>query len=188
MLHGIAGGLSAMHRTGIGHFDVKPANIILRDSQGTGSYSSKLSTLDMAAPVPVLVDFGLAGRKLRPGCGSPHYGAPEIWKNPPDPDLRPTPADTYAFSCLVFELLAGRQLFYGESLVEVIAAQLLHDGWPAQLLELRRHGGATASLAELLSHGLRRDPAQRPSLPDLRAALGRMGPQLRALTWPLGAR
>src|SRR4029453_3897454 len=33
ILDGIATGLGAMHAAGIGHFDVKPANIILRDSQ-----------------------------------------------------------------------------------------------------------------------------------------------------------
>src|SRR4029079_18667543 len=41
ILQGIASGLGAMHATGCGHFDVKPSNIILRDSQG-GSFGSKL--------------------------------------------------------------------------------------------------------------------------------------------------
>ena len=65
LLDGVAAGLAVMHRAGIAHLDVKPANVVLR----AGS----------AGPIPVLVDFGLAGRRIRPGCGSPHYGAPEVW-------------------------------------------------------------------------------------------------------------
>ncbi len=60
-LDGILAGLEAMHGAGVGHLDVKPSNIILRDSR-----------------TPVLVDFGLSGRRLRPGCGTLEYCAPEV--------------------------------------------------------------------------------------------------------------
>src|SRR6185503_16785718 len=79
LLDGVAAGLEGMHARRIAHLDVKPANVILRDPEpGTA----------------VLVDFGLAGRSLRPGCGSPYYGAPEVWKPVGDPP--PEPADVYA--------------------------------------------------------------------------------------------
>src|SRR6185436_16989670 len=48
-LDGILAGLEAMHAAGIGHLDVKPSNVILREGD-----------------TPVLVDFGLSGRQLRP--------------------------------------------------------------------------------------------------------------------------
>jgi serine/threonine protein kinase len=60
-------GLEAMHDAGIAHLDVKPANVVLRDQIGAA----------------VLVDFGLAGRHLRAGCGSAHYGAAEVWTEAP---------------------------------------------------------------------------------------------------------
>jgi eukaryotic-like serine/threonine-protein kinase len=170
-IDGVAAGLATMHAAGVGHLDVKPANVIVR---GGGD--------------AVLVDFGLAGRKLRPGCGSPHYGAPEIWKEPDEHEPRPMATDVYAFSCLAWELLTGRLLFQGENLVEVIASQLLHDGWPTPLVELRREGGAVAAVAEVLAHGLRRDPQQRPSIADLRLALSRLAPALADHPWPLGDR
>ena len=77
ILDGVAAGLEAMHADGLGHLDVKPGNIILRETQPlTGS---RLVPADQVTPTPVLVDFGLAGRKVRPGCASPYYGAPELW-------------------------------------------------------------------------------------------------------------
>jgi eukaryotic-like serine/threonine-protein kinase len=55
-LDGILAALEAMHGAGVGHLDIKPSNVILRDGQ-----------------TPVLVDFGLSGRQLRPGCGTLEY-------------------------------------------------------------------------------------------------------------------
>src|SRR6185503_6581491 len=45
-------GLGAMHDVSIAHLDVKPANLVLREGAGAA----------------VLVDFGLAGRRIRTGC------------------------------------------------------------------------------------------------------------------------
>ena len=56
-------GLEAMHAVQIAHLDIKPPNVVLRESTGAA----------------VLVDFGLAGRRIRTGCGSVHYGAAEVW-------------------------------------------------------------------------------------------------------------
>ena len=61
ILDGVLAGLEVMHRHTIGHLDVKPSNVILREGK-----------------TPTLVDFGLAGRHLRPGCAT-GYGAPEVW-------------------------------------------------------------------------------------------------------------
>ena len=78
ILDGIAAGLEAMHAAGIGHLDVKPANIILRETAAADRLAAGARRRRPRLP-PVLVDFGLAGRKVRPGCASPYYGAPEVW-------------------------------------------------------------------------------------------------------------
>jgi serine/threonine protein kinase len=105
--------------------------------------------------VPVLVDFGLAGRKVRPGCGSPYYGAPEVWDMSAFGErVDPRATDVYAFSCLAFELLTGKPLFAGETLPAIFAAHLSHDGNPPGLEWMRKHD-RHGPLAELLSAGWR---------------------------------
>jgi hypothetical protein len=185
VLDGVAAGLEAMHGAGIGHLDVKPSNVILRYPNEIG-----LQTRGQQAPsvAPVLVDFGLAGRKVRPGCGSPYYGAPEVWDTASFGDhVDPLATDVYAFSCLAYEMLTGVTLFGGDSLPAIITAHLTHEEGPESLRWLRKHRQA-AALADLLSMGLRRNPRKRMRLPDMRIALGEIGrSRLRDLSWPLRA-
>ena len=185
ILQGVASGLATMHSTGVGHFDVKPSNIILRDSQG--SYGSKLSAIDQAAPVPVLVDFGLAGRKLRPGCASPYYGAPEVWDSQTYRLANDyTSADVYAYCCMAYELLTGRTLFDGESLPALISSHLTHDGRPPRLQALYTDAHLV-ELAEILIAGLSPDPRARPSITDMGEALRHFAPNIEDRVWPVGA-
>ncbi|MGF1468961.1 MAG: protein kinase [Sandaracinaceae bacterium] len=178
ILAGIADGLGAMHEVGVGHLDVKPSNVILR-GQDAGQ--------DAGGP-PVLVDFGLAGRQVRPGCATASYGAPEIWGLVPDGHRpRPMPADVYALGCVAFEALTGRELVHGDSEVAVITSHLAHDGdfdglrWLAQDPELR-------SLAETLSGCVRQDPRVRPALGDVRRRFLAHAEALARRAWPLEPR
>jgi serine/threonine protein kinase len=183
IIDGLAAGLGAMHSAGIGHLDVKPSNVILRDPGEIGP-----QTRSRQAPfaAPVLVDFGLAGRKVRPGCGSPYYGAPEVWDTASFGDhVDPRATDVYSFSCLAYEVLTGTTLFSGDALPAIIAAHLTHEDGPESLRWLLRHRQAGA-LADLLGMGLRRNPSRRIGLSDMRSAIGEMGrDRLRALSWPL---
>jgi serine/threonine protein kinase len=183
ILDGLAAGLEVMHGAGIGHLDVKPSNVILRYPSELGPQTRSRPA---ANPAPVLVDFGLSGRKVRPGCGSPFYGAPEVW------DMAsfggrsdPRPTDVYAFSCLAYEMLTGATLFSGDTLPAIITAHLTHEDGPESLRWLRKHHQA-AGFAELLAMGLRRNPQKRISLSEMRASLAEMGrKRLSALSWPL---
>ena len=167
ILDGVAGGLDIMHAGGVGHLDVKPGNIILRETQGlTGS---RLVTAEGFAPTPVLVDFGLAGRKVRPGCASPYYGAPEVW----DAGVfrysnGPMAVDVYAYCCLAFELLTGRPLFEADTLPALIQSHVAHDGNPPRLVRLH----ADPRFAPLAA-GPGRRPAARPAPPGLDRATAR---------------
>jgi serine/threonine protein kinase len=120
--------------------------------------------------VPVLVDFGLAGRKVRPGCGSPYYGAPEVWDTAAFGDrVDPRATDVYSFSCLAYEMLTGATLFSGDELPAIIAAHLTHEEGPESLRWLLKHSQAGA-LADLLAMGLRRNPRKRIGLSEMRIA------------------
>lgn len=168
VLDDVLSGLEAMHGVGVGHLDLKPGNVVLRKGEEA-----------------VLVDFGLAGRHIRPGCATGPYGAPEVWGAAPDGYApQPAAADIYAFGCLAFETLTGSTLFAADSEMAQIALHVAHDGFPPPLRELASRPGL-APVAEVLFSSLRRDPRDRPSAAALRADLRRLVPQLARLDWPL---
>jgi eukaryotic-like serine/threonine-protein kinase len=86
--------LAYLHRRGVVHRDVKPANIFLTSSSGLR-----------------LLDFGLAARigvpdrdgEDAPRAGTPLYASPEMLAGEP-PDCR---EDVYSLGCVAYELLAG---------------------------------------------------------------------------------
>ncbi len=171
ILDGVLGGLEAMHQKGIGHLDLKPSNVILRDGKQ-----------------PVLVDFGLSGRNIRPGCATLDYGAPEVWGVTfPGHQPTPPPVDVYAFGCLAFELMTTREIVDGETEMAIIAAHVSHDGEPPRLRELAANPDARA-LVELVRACVARDPRRRRTAPELREYLRRAAPTLSALPWPVSPR
>ena len=168
VLDDVLAGLEAMHGVEVGHLDVKPSNVVLRHGKEG-----------------VLVDFGLAGRHVRPGCATGPYGAPEVWGAlGADAKITPAKADVYAFGCAAFEALTGKVLFDANSELTLIAKHLSHDGFPEPVKALAQRP-ELVPMAELLFSTLRRDPSNRPAVPALRAELRRVAPALSRLAWPL---
>lgn len=168
LLDGVLAGLAAMHGAGVGHLDLKPSNVILR-REGAA----------------VLVDFGLAGRHLRPGCGTSSYGAPEVWGIVPDGvTATPLHADVYSFGCVAFEVLTGETLFDAPNEVALISQHLTHDGMPAGVKKLAQ-GDTTVALAGLLRRCLRRDPRARGNVGDLRKELAAVAASMGPKSWPV---
>lgn len=164
-------GLEAMHSVGVGHLDLKPSNVVLRRGEEA-----------------VLVDFGLAGRHIRPGCATGPYGAPEVWGaddgKAGGATGSPAKADVYAFGCIAFELLTGHVLFEAPNEIAQIGMHIAHDGSPA-LLERLSADAALKPVAELLRSTLRRNPADRPTATVLRQQLARIAPALARRPWPI---
>ena len=153
-LDDVLAGLEAMHELGTGHLDIKPSNVVLRRGNEA-----------------VLVDFGLSGRNIRPGCGTGPYGAPEVWGVVPDGYVAmPPAADVYSFACLAFEVLTGTVLFEAPNEVAQIAMHVAHDGEPERM-RLLATNPAIRPLVEVLGGALRRDPRERPTAAELRREL-----------------
>jgi len=167
-LSGILFGLEAMHAFGIGHLDLKPSNVILRDGE-----------------TPVLVDFGLSGRKIRPGCGTLDYCAPEVLGVASDPaSATPMAADIYAFGSMAFEVLTAQPLFDGMDEMTLVTAHVSHDGWPEKLARFASDG-RYAELAIILAACLRHDPKARPTASETRIAIEALAPRMSDAVWPI---
>ncbi len=142
-LDDVLAGLDAMHGVDVGHLDLKPSNVVLRQGRDA-----------------VLVDFGLAGRRIRPGCATGPYGAPEVWgADLVTAQASPRTADVYAFGCVAFEAMTGDTLFRAESELQQIAIHLAHRRLSGQAPQARAKTRAQP-FAEFLFSTLRRDAEQ----------------------------
>jgi hypothetical protein len=163
VLHGTAAGLAELHRRGIVHRDVKPANVFLEDGD--------------AARVKLL-DLGVAhlqggARHTRTGAlvGTPGYMAPEQARG--QAQLTPA-ADLFSLGALIYECLAGRPAFQSEN-IPALLAKILFDT-PPPVASIR--GDVPPALAALVEQLLAKDPTKRPkdacelleSLPELPAS------------------
>jgi serine/threonine-protein kinase len=155
--------LDAAHRKSIIHRDLKPDNVFL-ERTNDGRVSVKL------------LDFGIAKLGHRPSggpdtnpdlvMGTPDYIAPEQAMG----HATDAPADVYSLGVMAWELFLGRRPFSGASPLEVMVKHISHA--PPAPAELR--ADVPDCLASLLSRLLSKEPADRPTLRQLRRALAEM--------------
>jgi len=174
LLLGVGAGLDAMHQVGVAHLDVKPSNIIVCNANAITGVGEP--------PKPVLVDFGLAGRHLRPGCGTANYGSPEIWGA--GDTAHPIPADVYAFGCLIFEAYTGKTLFDGNGEAAMITQHITHDGEP-EAVRVLLDRPETQDLGALIAHCLRRNPRDRITIRQARELLAKLSLGIENQHWPV---
>ncbi|MCK2220693.1 protein kinase [Actinomadura sp. ATCC 31491] len=153
--------LEVAHAHGVLHQDVKPANILL-DADGSG----------------MLTDFGIAAPMGGPGdrhgsAGSPGYMAPERLNEQPSGAA----SDLWSLGASLYTAVEGRAPFERDLPAAVAAAVLLHEP-PFPARAGRRLGG-------LLMAMLAKDPAVRPTAPQVRQALTAL---LQAGPEPAGGR
>ena len=156
----IAAGLEYAHERGIVHRDLKPANIkitpdgtvkildfgLAKAVVGDVSSSSPTSTPTI---VPTMTSAGTAIGMI---LGTAAYMSPEQARGKPV-DKR---ADIWAFGVVLFEMIAGRRLFEGETISDTLAAVLMR---PVELDALPK--STPAALRRLLARCLEREPKAR---------------------------
>jgi hypothetical protein len=161
-------GLQHAFEQGMVHRDIKPQNLMVNDR----------------GQVKVL-DFGLARlrseRKQGGGLtqvdafmGTPEYVSPEQATDARSADTR---ADIYSLGCTLFYLLTGHPPFPGETVVQIILAQIEKEAPPLH----QARPDVPAELSAVVARMLAKDPAQRFQQPievaQVLAAFVKAGPK-----------
>ncbi len=133
--------LALVHKKGLVHGDIKPANIVFRKGG-----------------CPVLVDFGISrsvstrhsqSKKTHDIMASPSYAAPELMQGQ-NFDHK---ADIYSLGIMLYEMLVGKKPYQGNSHVQIVANSIRQ---PIPILP-----NQFKSLQKLLDYMLAKDHQKR---------------------------
>jgi len=163
----IADALTVAHRAGVIHRDLKPQNIMLGEDRIVKVLDFGLATLS-EAPLPspsaaTVMQQSAALTQAGGIVGTIGYMSPEQLQGG---EVGPA-TDTFAFGCVIYELLTGAPAFGQVGAVPTIAAILSSTATPLAA----RRPDVPARLADLVSACLSKEPATRPSMAGVRATL-----------------
>jgi serine/threonine-protein kinase len=140
---GVAAALEAAHRRGIVHRDVKPGNILITDDGDV-----KVTDFGIARAVSE-TSMTVTGTTL----GSVHYFSPEQARG----DEVTGASDVYALGIVLYEMLAGRRPFEGDSAAGVALKRLTDDPPPPTEF----NADLPPALVAIVMRSLARDLADR---------------------------
>jgi serine/threonine-protein kinase len=162
ILDQICDALEAAHDEGIVHRDLKPANVFLAQVRGKREQVK-------------LLDFGVA-KLVRPDApshtsrdcvlGTPEYIAPEQARGR-SVDTR---ADLYSLGVIAYEMVLGRLPFLSDNPADAIQMNLTATPPRPSIL----WSDIPPSLERVLLGLLAKEPAERATLPELRAVLAEL--------------
>jgi serine/threonine-protein kinase len=147
--------LSAAHRAGVVHRDMKPSNVFLVDRDGDHDFVK-------------LVDFGISKvraesseneaslTQVNSTLGTPLYMAPEQARSAREVDAR---SDIYSVAVILYEMLAARTPYVPETGEFTEILYKLFTTEPPSLRELR--ADLDADLVAVVERAMRKDPAER---------------------------
>jgi tetratricopeptide (TPR) repeat protein/tRNA A-37 threonylcarbamoyl transferase component Bud32 len=143
----VAAAIDHAHQNGVAHLDLKPENVLFRESPGD------------AWSVPKVADWGMAAflqaETLNLEGLSPRYAAPEQFA----PDRHGPPGartDVYQLGIVLYELLVGTVPFDGPP--RVLRDAVLEEPPPAPS---GRNPSLPAAVNDVLDRALAKDPADR---------------------------
>jgi serine/threonine protein kinase len=153
--------LAAAHEQGLIHRDVKPDNIML-----TASGEVKLADMGLAKDTAG-EDLNLT--KTGRGLGTPHFMAPEQFKEAKSADSR---CDVYSLGATLYMMVTGCLPFRANNPLDAFIKKSQNDYTPPE--ELVK--GMSARLVRTIKHAMEADPKKRPQtmrefVSELKAAL-----------------
>jgi len=143
----VAQGLHRAHREKLIHRDVKPDNILV-----TPDGTAKLADLGLVKEVEADLNLTRTGR----GLGTPHFMAPEQFKNAKNVDPR---CDIYSLGATLYMMVTGQMPFHSSGPVDAYLKKIENKIQPPREL--------VPALSERIDWAIRRamsaDPDQRPA-------------------------
>ena len=160
----IADALGYAHEQSVVHRDVKPANVLIRKSDGV----AKLQGFTLAKNLEGYSVITADGESL----GTPYYMPPEQVRSAKNADYR---SDIYSWGATTYHCVSGKLPLEARSYGEFIDKVFTANPPPLEAVL----PGAPRPLSELLGRCLQREPDRRPQrIPELRRELD---PLLRGL-------
>jgi eukaryotic-like serine/threonine-protein kinase len=143
----VAQALHKAHKQGLIHRDVKPDNVLV-----TPDGTAKLADLGLAKELETDLNLTRTGR----GLGTPHFMAPEQFRNAKNADAR---CDIYSLAATLYNILTGDLPFQSTGPLDAWMKKINNELVPARDLE--------PSISERVDWALRRamsvDREQRPA-------------------------